>query len=196
MRTSFLTILAGAAIAGSLALAAGAGTPAAARDGDTHTLFVQLPNGAVEQIEYTGDIAPRVVFPMMAPVASMPDPAFAQMDRIMAMMDRQAASLMQQVTDMPAWSGRMPNLPPGTSGYSVVTTFTSNGACTRSTRVTYTGGDATPQTVSNVSGDCSAVPSRGTVPAEAPTPVQPRAPHTIQVKANTQPQTYELASLR
>ena len=183
MQTFVKTTLAGVALAGAVALAAGAATPATARDGDSHTLLVQLPSGAVEQIEYTGPIAPRVML-SAAPLEFSPrsdDPVFAAFERMTAMMDQQAASMLQQVAQMPAMAG--PGLPPGVSGYSVVTTISDGHACTRSTEVSYGGRGMQPQTVSNVSGDCGAGAQQGNGPAAMPVPGEPAArPHTIRVR--------------
>ena len=190
MRNPFKTAFAGTVLVAAVALAAGARTPAAAGDGQTHTMLVQLPNGAIEQIDYTGDVAPQIVLSPSRVTFAAPDPAFAAFERLSALMDRQADSMLQQVAQMPAWSGTMPNLPSGVSGYSVVTTISGNGACTRSTQVTYLGGNLKPQTVSNHSGNCGAEPDHSSdhsSPAETPVPRQPSEPasrpHTITVKA-------------
>ena len=189
MQRSVKTALAGVAVAGALALAAGAATPATARDQDSHTLLVQLPNGAVEQIEYTGPIAPRVTLSgspfgaEMALAAPGADPAFAAFERMAALMDQQAASMMQQAAQMPGLPDAMPGLPPGVSGYSVVTTVSNGHACTRSTEVRYTGHGLQPQTVSNLSGDCGAGSRAGTIPAGAPVVGEPAArPRTVRVR--------------
>ena len=194
MQRSLKTSFAGLALIGGLALGAVATAPAHARDEDTHMLLVQLPNGAVEQIEYTGPVVPRVV---LAPAAlgAMPgfddDPAFAAFQRMAALMDQQAAAMLQQVAQTPALTGAIPGLPPGVSGYSMVTTISNGHACTRETEVRYGGRGMQPQTVSNVSGDCDGVeqPRTHTVPADLPTPAEPAAPasqpRTIRVKAST-----------
>ncbi len=182
MRSSLKAILAGSVVAGAMALAVGAATPAVARDDDSHVLLVQLPGGAMEQIEYTGRVAPRLV---LAPSPFAIDPTFAAFNRMAALMDRQAAGMLHQVAEMPGWNGALPALPPGVSGYSSVTTISDGRACTHTTEIRYDGRGMQPQTVSDVSGDCGAVTSpQRSVPVEQPASVGPTARlRTIRVKA-------------
>ena len=81
MRVSLRSVLSG----GAAILAVGAVTPAMARDGQVHVLTVQMPGGGVEQIEYTGDVAPQVVFVPTSRMVAVPmmdvDP-FATLNRI------------------------------------------------------------------------------------------------------------------
>ncbi len=95
---------------------------------------------------------------------------FAQLERMSAMMDQQEAAMIRRVQAMAqAPMGAMPGLPPGASGYSFVSTMSGNGVCMRSVRITYSGGNATPQMVSSTSGDCG--PNHGAqVPAEVNAP--------------------------
>ena len=68
MRVSLRSTLAvGAAI-----LAAGVVTPAMAGDGLVDVLTVQLLGGQVEQIEYTGEVAPQVVFVPTSRMVAVP----------------------------------------------------------------------------------------------------------------------------
>jgi hypothetical protein len=184
MRVSLRSILTGAAAV----LAIGAVTPAIAQDGQVHVLLVRLLDGGVEQIRYTGDVAPRVVLvpssaPVMAPVM-MADP-FAELERVSAMLDQQAMAMMRQAAAMArAPAGMLPGLPAGASGYSFASTMSGNGVCTRSVRITYAGGDAAPKMVSSTSGDCgsghdSGTPTGVTVPAPAVRSV----PNTIEARA-------------
>ena len=183
MRTSLKAIVTGVAMAGAVALATGTANPAVARDDDTHTLLVQLPNGAVQQIQYSGPVAPRLV---LAPAAM--DPAFEQFaafDQMAALLDQQAAAMLQQVASMPGWNVAAQALPPGVSGTSTVITVSNGHACTRSTEVRYDGQAAQPHVVSKLSGDCGRAPQQA-VPAEQPAPAEPAAPpRTIRVKATS-----------
>ena len=190
MQAKLPVILAGA----TAVMLAAAATPATAGSDDTHILTVQLPNGTVEQIQYTGDVAPRIVVgPVPVPVlAAVPmiDPApawatpFAALARISALLDRQEAAMLQQAAQGPGKAGAMP---PGFTGFSMVATITSDGSCQRSMQVTYFGGDAQPRTVSKSSGNCDAQPSVP-VPAQlgpsASRPWPAPAPATIEVKAH------------
>jgi hypothetical protein len=177
MRVSLITVLAG----GAAVLATVALRPALAEDGQVHVMSVQLPGGRVEQIQYTGDIAPRVV---LVPVAAKPtfvtDP-FAALERISTMMRQQQAVMLRQMQAITAAPDAMP---PGASGYSFVSTMSGNGVCMRSVRIAYSGGNAAPQMVSGTSGNCG--PNHGgQAPAEVNTPapaIRP-APNTLEVKA-------------
>ncbi len=166
MQVSVKTILVGA----TAILAAAAATPARAWDSTTHVMTIKLPNGAVEHIRYTGDVPPTVMmapapFTMASPFFG-PDPAFAALQRMSAALDAQAAVMLQQAADMPRLTeAQFRNQPAGATGYSFVSTFSSNGTCTRTTQVTYRGDSLAPQTVSNVSGDCGAQPAIRAVPA-------------------------------
>jgi len=187
MRTFSSALLVGAA---ALSLVA---VPAFAQ---THVMTVSLPDGGTAQIEYTGNIPPRVVIgnaPAPLPVfAAMPtifggESPFAMMQRISAEMDRQAAAMFRQVDAMTAraQSGQpievgFGNVPPGTSGYSFVSTISSNGVCSRSVEITSTGNGDAPRVVSHRSGNCgpgapgstsARLPAATLPPAVAPKPV-------------------------
>ncbi|OCC22771.1 hypothetical protein MB02_15290 [Croceicoccus estronivorus] len=101
-----------ALIAGVLTVAA-AGAAVAASE-HVHVMKVDLPDGGVARIHYTGDVAPKVEFvpakagvPAFAlPVAfsSLDDEAFfapfARMDQIMAQMEQRHRAMMQMVAQM------------------------------------------------------------------------------------------------
>jgi hypothetical protein len=183
MRMSLHSVLAGAAAI----LAAASLTPAMAADGQVHVLTVQLPGGGMERIQYTGDVAPRVVLvPVPATMAApmmMPDP-FPALERISAMMHQQEAAMLRQVQALATTPDTaLPGLPPGASGYSFVSTMSGSGVCMRSVRITYNGGNAAPRVVSSTSGDCGS--GHGTqAPTEVNTPATIRpAPNTIEARA-------------
>ena len=93
MRFARTTILAG----GAALLLAGTAAFAAEK---LHTMEVSLPDGSVAQIEYRGDVAPRVaVQPVDAVPVAFVDP-FAQFDRMAAYMEAQHHAMMQQVAAM------------------------------------------------------------------------------------------------
>ena len=191
MRRALLTAAACCALAGISA-------PAMAKSPAVHTMAVQLPNGEVAQIRYTGDVPPAIMIAPgpMAAEAFMPGPAmfgpnspFAMMDRISAQMDQQAASLLRQVESLAATPIPAPGrLPAGTSGYSFVSTMTGNGACMESTQITYSGNNA-PKMVSYRSGDCGAG-------AGATAPMMIRAVPTPAPQPQSQPPATILASNR
>jgi hypothetical protein len=150
--------------------------------------MVQLPDGGVERIQYTGDVAPRVVLmpvPAMTASALMIADPFAALERVSTVMRQQESAMLRQVhalADAP--DGALPGLPTGADGYSLLSTMSGNGVCMRSVRITYNGGAAAPRMVSSTSGDCSpdhgaAVPTQVNRPAPALRPV----PNTIEVRA-------------
>ena len=162
MRTLSTTLLAGI---GALALI---GTAAFAAT--VHQMTVQLPEGGVAQIQYTGDTAPKVSFgtaPMDAAWSNpfVYDPAFAEMQQINAQIDRDMNALFAQTRAisfdpfMLAPDGAQPieaalrDLPPGASSVSVVSMSSGNGVCTRMVQVTQTR-DGKPMVVSQTSGNC------------------------------------------
>ncbi len=192
MRSSLKAILAGTVAI----MAAGAIAPALARDGQSHVMSVRLPDGTLEQIQYTGDTPPQVVVapapiavaqPMFGPAINL-GPGFAELEQISAILDQQAAAMMRQVTEMPMMAeSTFGGLPPGTSGYSLIATNSGTGVCTRSVQITYRGGDAKPQMVSHTSGNCgpdqgAPAPTQLSAPAPLLTPAAPH--HTIEVKAD------------
>lgn len=163
MRLTRKAVLAGIA---SLAVA---GAALAAEAPRFHTMSINLPDGGVAQIRYSGDVPPTVTIDR-APSVGIADPIglfagfdpapFAALDRIAAEMDRQAATMLQQARygaadgaagfDLIAAGG----LPAGAAGYSFVSQTTSDGNCTRSVEMTKAGPDAKPNIVSHERGDC------------------------------------------
>lgn len=159
---------------------------AAARD--AHTLKVDLPDGAVARIEYSGDIAPKVT---LAPVShALPvsfidawdSTPFAAVDDVAAEMDRQAAAMIAQAAHLQALpmlkepklltvaSGKMPS---GTVHFEFVLVTSGNGTCTRSVEMTSYGPGQKPRIVSVNPGDCRWL-DQSPVPVRLDTPVHPR----------------------
>ncbi len=172
MQTCFPTMLAGAASFALIAIA----TPSVAAGGATHTLTLQLPNGAIEQIDYTGDVPPQVVVSPPAMIAAplpMPaaawDPSFAALARMTAIIDQQEAAQEAVLARLAASAPPAVTYDaPPAGGITYVSTWVSDGACTRTTQITYNGNGMAPRTVSDTSGACG--PERGAEPAmRAPT---------------------------
>ena len=177
-------------LAGVAALAlAGVAYAAAA---NTRRLDVALPEGGVAHIEYTGDVAPKVIvsrgiaadpvgWPAFA-AAPFAMPEFAALDRIAADMDRQARAVMAQAG---AVAGQpfgqldqvsLARLPAGTVQYSYVSTSTGKGVCNQSVQVTSTGTGQPPKVVRQVSGNCDVAKDAARQPTLAATrPAAPRA---------------------
>jgi hypothetical protein len=167
-------LLAGAAVvtlagAASLAQAQTTDTPAG-----VHVMNVRLPDGAVQQIAYTGDVAPRIVF---VPVAQQVASPFALLERVSEQMDRQMAMMMQAFSPMmtQTFAGA-----PIQAGFGVMPA--GAGVCMRSISVTYTG-NGQPHVVSKTAGNCGATAPAANAPVALPETVAP-APslRTIQVK--------------
>ena len=137
-----------------------------------HVLNVSLPDGSIAQIEYHGDVAPRVVLaPAAIPVAdhTFADP-FAEMDHVFAAMAaqheamlREVAAMQQNLATSPVvqTAGKAPN---GMAWHMVSTTTSANG-CTQTVEWSATG--AQPQVTKASSGNCEA--------ATHPAPAHPAA---------------------
>lgn len=153
-----------------------------AQSPQVHVMTVQLPGGGVDVIHYTGDVPPQVVLAngpaavAAAPLPSLfgPDSPFAELQRISAAMDRQAATLMQ--TDFA-------NLPPGTQGFSFVSTMSGNGVCTQSVEITQNGNGA-PHVVRHSSGNCGPTGGAGATIDLPPAMAPQQRPDVIMTKAN------------
>lgn len=182
----------------------------AAEKQPVHVMTVHLPNGQVEQIHYTGNVAPHII--VQDDAAAMPgfgfmdsafgaDSPFAQMDRIAAEMDRQTTAMMQQASmaaaAQPAGTAvsdgnvQMTSLGDAPAGvhYSFVSTSSVNGkTCTTSVQSVAQGEGKPAQLLRRVSGDCSAVKSGPTTPIPAVAPAAPKAPvASIPVSAPAAP---------
>jgi len=160
MRKAHAIVLAG------LGAATLAGAAAAASGKATHHMTVPLPDGSVANIEYVGDVAPKVdVSP--AP-AAWGFPGFGLFDRSFADMQRQIDAMVRQANEMasrpvagtPGMNvAAYGNMPAGSTSVTVVSTSNGASTCTRATEVTSLGAGKPPKVVSNLSGDCSAAPA-------------------------------------
>jgi hypothetical protein len=182
---------------GSLLLAgvAAVGLAGAARAADpqTHVMTVQLPGGGVEQIRYSGNVAPQVVVQPMPYTAMQPvfaaDPAFATLNRISAEMDREAAYMLRQAQALATQptgvtETAVGNMPAGSQSYSFVSTMNGNNVCMRSTQITSRGDGQAPQVVTHTSGNCNALPgSAGSTALPTAQPPAPQGPEMLQTRA-------------
>lgn len=158
MQTAKKLVLAGAA---ALALAAGSGLALAQ---PLHSMTVQLPDGGLAQIRYSGNVPPQVTFApeLLAAEYGRPASPFAMFDRISAQMDREMDALMSDVGAGPPlvnpdgmFDVDMRNLPPGTEQYSAVSTMAGNGNfCAHSVEITRAAPGASPHVVKHTFGDC------------------------------------------
>lgn len=185
MRRAHTVFLAGAAalLVGSAAVAATA---------KLHHMNVRLPDGSVAQIEYVGDVAPKVtIAPPAGQRVAMIDP-FAQMDRVMASMEARHRAMMAQMAAMEDAAANAPQAPsePGQeltaaggarqgTGYSMVSVSSSTDAngCTHTVE-TRSNGNGAPQVTKTSSGACDkadAAPRPGK-PAKPAAPAQPAIP--------------------
>jgi len=147
---------------------------------NSHVMKLDLPDGSIAQIEYQGDVAPKVV---IAPALNFvpvrwSDPfsaIFTLFDRVAADMDRQTDRMMQQVRALhfhPNPDGKIDlaafrAMPAGTVSYSFVSTGTGTGMCSRSVQVTLFGPVQQPKMVSSRSGDCHNPPAISTTAGSA-----------------------------
>jgi hypothetical protein len=202
-----------ASLAGIAAVALiGSAGAAVAQSADTHVMQVRLPDGGIGEIYYTGNVPPKVVITSAPaflaafdPMPSLfgPDSPFAMMERISAEMDQQMATMLARAEGLAvqARSGSpqavetsFGNLPPGTTGYSYISTMSSNGVCTRSMQITSTGSGAPPKVVSHSSGNCgseSGAAPGDNAPVNLPVARPPaiNGPDLIQTKAK-EPKLY------
>lgn len=187
MRILPVTLLAGCA---ALALAA-----RAADAPQSHVIDVTLPDGSVEQISYTGNIAPGVqILPQSAPVAQLVDP-IAAFDQMAAQMDRQMDEMMQAAQAMTAQDMALANRPilaadgaqpVAGESYVQVSTLSPQGACTQTLHID-TGANGVQHVAQQTSGDCKGVPSLN-VAAPATAQAQGLAPRpAIELRAAATP---------
>lgn len=162
-----------------------------------HHMTVRLPDGSVEQIEYTGNVPPWVeIVPVttldsgLGPFWGSGDPVFAQFQQVAAAMDREAAAMMQQAAGILAqsparqmWRIDTRDLPPGAQSYSFSEVVGPNGMCSQSMTISR-GPNGKPHVVSHKYGNCGGN-SINVVPGVQPeTPVPGPAPGGVMsVKA-------------
>jgi hypothetical protein len=163
-----------------------------------HHMTVRLPDGSVEQIEYTGNVPPRVaIVPVttldsgLGPFWGSGDPVFAQFQQIAAAMDREADAMLQQAAGMLAqsppsgtWRIDARDLPAGAQSYSFSEVVGPNGVCSQSMTMSR-GPNGRPQVVRHQYGNCGGsgtyvVPG---VQPETPLPAPAPAPRVMSVKA-------------
>jgi hypothetical protein len=172
---------------------AGFGSLALAGAASANSMTVRLPDGTVETIDYSGDVAPQVSFGPPPGATAMPfrgttpDPVFAQMQQISDRMDRDMARFFDAaMRGGPLAAVDIDNLPAGVHSYSIVQTLTPNGVCTQSTEIV--GGDqkARPQKISHVTGACGGAANNAapaTTPADVAPPLPPHRRDLLQAKA-------------
>jgi hypothetical protein len=181
MRFVRTTILAGG---GALLLA---GTAAAAA-GKLHTMHVALPDGSVAEIEYSGDVAPRVsVQPVEAVPVAFVDP-FAELEQMAAYMEAQHQAMMQQVAaieqaaaqagaGVPGQVTVAGTLPAGVH-YTYVSSATDANGCTQTVEYSSDGSNRQPKVTRTSAGSCDSARSDAPVAASAPQQPEPEGPGT------------------
>jgi hypothetical protein len=200
MRPMTTLLLASAAVAAvtGLALAAGPSTPKAS----VHEMTVQMPNGGIAHIRYTGDVAPKLNFvqgpqsPFAAVAFDAPSP-FAEIARMQALMDHQMAAMMVQVRSMQQAAMADPlmhaTLQNGGNGLNFAAT--GGSFCLRSVQITASANGA-PKVVSHTEGNCggtkqAAPPSPTSSSTESPsgsmTPLQTITYHPARVSPRPRP---------
>lgn len=194
MRTVQTPLLAGAA----MIVFAGF---ARAESPNTHTLTIHLPDGAVEEVRYSGDVPPEIYLrrgpafgaPPFLYSAFGPDSPFAMLDRISQEMDRRAARLLEEAEAITArlkpprageFIGELieahaQSLPAGVQSYSFVSSFSGNGVCARSVEITSMGEGKEPRVVSRSYGQCAGAPQEAPRNVFAPSS-RTRRPQTIE----------------
>lgn len=173
MRHLRKAILVGAA---AIALVGVAGF--AAEFKNTHQLDVRLPDGSLAHIRYVGETPPTVSFAPPPMALSIFSPAsdlfgrgapFAALEQISEAMDRQAEAVLHDASAQSrlALTGAdLMQLPPGVQGFSMVSTMSGSGVCTRSVQYRSLA-DGKPQVVTRTSGSCTADQKRPVLSATA-----------------------------
>jgi hypothetical protein len=184
-----------AAIAGAALLIVGVGAVAATVASHSHTATERMPDGSVVKIWYAGEAPPVVRYglppaPGLAPFDQRfaADPAIARLDRIAAALDRQAAAMLQgpamqrgpvdQAGLAPIDAG---DTPAGVRSFSVVSTLTGSGVCTRSVEYDSMGDGKPPKVIAHTSSGCS---RRDAAPARSAGPDKPELPPSNLVQAS------------
>lgn len=174
---------------------AGLVVPAFAKSPGTHTVIVEIPNGDVARINYTGNVPPAITFEpktgLTGDFATMPCPfapysSFAMIQEISAEMDREMATLLHNVEKTATVLMSTPLTPaafgkfwPGGNSYAFASTVTGKGVCTESVQITYSG-DGTSKVVSSRSGDCGSLSGTASAPIRLlPAPSGTLVPGTI-----------------
>lgn len=138
----------------------------------THLLTLRLPNGQVEQVQYTGDVPPTVILgPAAVPASFYAGDPFAVLERISADMDRQVDALFRRLDATTA------------ANTGVIPAMAGPGVCMRSVQVTFAGNGQPPRVVSQSSGDCAPVRNEAEPTALPNEPAPKRVPNVIEVKA-------------
>ena len=117
-----------------------------------HTMTLQLPGGGIEQVRYTGDVAPRIVVaPGFAAMSAAfgPGSPFAAMEAMSAQMDRQMDAVMQQVDAM--------QMMPMVNMDQLMQAAARNGGanfCSQSVQITSMGNGQPARVVTHSAGNC------------------------------------------
>lgn len=174
MRLTRTTVLAG----GAALLVAG--TAAVAAD-KLHKMEVALPDGATAQIEYAGDVAPKVTVEPADPQARAAFDPFAELDRMAYEMQARHQAMMQQLAALqqaaaqggaagPGQVAFAGNLPAG-AHFSYVSSTTDARGCTQTVQYSSDGTGAEPRVTRASAGNCdSAAREAAPAPAAAPAP--------------------------
>ena len=193
-------------VLGAAGLAVAGACVAQAASAEYHSMKVALPDGAVANVQYTGDVAPQVLIrpasaddiaqanTVLVPrAAAMPD-IFAQMDRISASMERQTAAMLRQAAQMQQIaitqsSNGAPGVTVVSTGtmpkgvhFSYVSTTTDANGCTRTVSYNSNGSGEAPRMLKTASDACDAVKPNGkAIPAKAEqaVPAEPAPGHKV-----------------
>jgi hypothetical protein len=178
MRLTRTTILAG----GAALLVAGTAAAAAEK---LHKMEVALPDGSTAQIEYAGDVAPKVtVEPIEAQQARIAFDPFAELDRVAYEMQARHAAMLAQIAALqqaategaiaaPGGVTLAGNLPAG-AHVSYYSSTTDASGCTQTVQYSSDGSGAEPRVTRASAGNCdSAARDAGPTPTAAPAP-EPR----------------------
>lgn len=170
----------------------------------SHQMTVHLPDGSLEIIRYSGNQPPTITFPGDPDAAlrlfTTLDPfdahsPFADMKRISAAMDRETAAMMSDARFFTPWPDGtddlmkvdLSKLPKGAQGYTMISTTSGKGTCTR-TMEYFSSGSGKPQIKRSSSGSCGTQQGSTAKPAHAIEPQSlPRDQPSNVIEASYQP---------
>lgn len=172
-------------------------------------LLVALPDGSVQHIRYTGDVAPQVVFlptsVEVAPIAMVDafDAPFAELDRMVAEMNRQSDAMLRQAAMLNAQAAKgngqrnqavIASMPAGSVSYSFFASSSGGGSCSQSLQVTSLAAGQQPRVISQSSGDCSKVMPRVVPTTQIERSPSPALPGLVPARLDKAPLTAKPAN--
>jgi hypothetical protein len=137
-----------------------------------HDMTLRLPNGGLERIAYSGNVAPKITIVPEEEMFFVPagvwwsvpslDSVSSDLQGIDAAMNQHLVATLQEMNRLTATSPKNINesvqpMPAGSEDFAIVTTTNGHQGCTREMQIIGLGLGKTPKIVSHSSGDCAGV---------------------------------------